>query len=233
MKKDILLLAKSKKYNGYCVAGIDIDSGEWLRLKVRGRDSVPKLMFRYNNSNEPKLLDTICVDVVQEHVGEEYHPEDVLMSGAIEHKKVNNVSLLYDRVKADYEIHDTIYYNRSGCIMDEMVSRIPKEDRYSLIIVEPTVIKFYVLHTGKLCVTFSYKGKVYGDIRVTDERILAQFSRLKYGDEAVIYSRPCYFVISLGELFNGYHYKLLASVIEKEDIELLEFMQDMDFGNKK
>ena len=32
MYKKIVLLAKSKKHQNYCVAGKDVDTGEWVRL---------------------------------------------------------------------------------------------------------------------------------------------------------------------------------------------------------
>lgn len=32
MKKNIIILTKSIKHGGFCVAGIDTDNGEWIRL---------------------------------------------------------------------------------------------------------------------------------------------------------------------------------------------------------
>lgn len=32
MEKKIIILTKSKKHSGYCVAGIDYETGEWIRL---------------------------------------------------------------------------------------------------------------------------------------------------------------------------------------------------------
>ena len=32
MKKEVAILTKSSKYKGYCVAGIDVNTGEWVRF---------------------------------------------------------------------------------------------------------------------------------------------------------------------------------------------------------
>lgn len=36
MEKEIIILTKSAKYGGLCVAGVDFKTGEWVRLVKKG-----------------------------------------------------------------------------------------------------------------------------------------------------------------------------------------------------
>ena len=77
MKHRIVLMAKSKKgKDGYCVAGIDSDSGEWVRLNVPGYYSIPKDMFKYSDGTEPELLDLISVEITGKDNRDTWQPEN-------------------------------------------------------------------------------------------------------------------------------------------------------------
>lgn len=45
MKREVAILTKSSKFGGYCVAGVDINTGEWVRF-VRTK---PRLMVHYQS----------------------------------------------------------------------------------------------------------------------------------------------------------------------------------------
>lgn len=219
MKKEILLLTKSKKNGGYCTAGIDIETGDWIRLILAGYDAVPKYYFKYDDNTKPEVLDTICVDVIQENLGDSCHPEDVLIKKTFKKSNTNGIDSLLKRIKDDHKAHNLIYYSTLNKIYDTIFSSFPEEDRYSLMIIEPRNIVFYTDHKNKLSVKFSYKGRNYSNIRVTDEKIISKFSDVEDIEYGIRYPAECYFVISLGEPFeDGNRYKLLASVINKEDI---------------
>ena len=52
MEKTIIILTKSKKHSGYCVAGIDFETGEWIRLvssDIETEGAVPNETLQLSN----------------------------------------------------------------------------------------------------------------------------------------------------------------------------------------
>ena len=57
-----LVLTKSSKYSGYCVAGIDCKSGNWIRLiteDLQSHGAVWAEDLIYKNGRECQILDII------------------------------------------------------------------------------------------------------------------------------------------------------------------------------
>jgi len=66
MKKTIILLTKSYKPGGSCVAGIDIETNEWIRLVTETEDrsgSIPNSALIYENGEIADIYDIVSVDV--------------------------------------------------------------------------------------------------------------------------------------------------------------------------
>lgn len=52
MEKDIIILTKSFEKSGYCIAGIDYETGEWIRLvssDIFNEGAVPKEQLTLDN----------------------------------------------------------------------------------------------------------------------------------------------------------------------------------------
>lgn len=63
MKRQICILTKSLKEHDYCVAGIDMSTGKWIRLvNSKNGDAFPKELLDDNNYKE---LDIIEVELKQ------------------------------------------------------------------------------------------------------------------------------------------------------------------------
>lgn len=59
MKKQICILTKSLKDCDYCVAGIDIITGKWIRLVTsKDGDAFPKEILDNKHYNELNVLET-------------------------------------------------------------------------------------------------------------------------------------------------------------------------------
>ena len=69
MKKQICILTKSLKDCDYCVAGIDIITGKWIRL-VTSKDggAFPKEILDNKHYNELNVLEVEVKDQVPYHV---------------------------------------------------------------------------------------------------------------------------------------------------------------------
>lgn len=68
MKKQICILTKSLKEHDYCVAGIDMFAGKWIRL-VRSKDgeSFPKELLDNKNYKELDIIEVELKQVVPYH----------------------------------------------------------------------------------------------------------------------------------------------------------------------
>jgi len=68
MKKTIIILTKSKKHSGYCVAGIDYETGEWIRLLSSDNETegaVPRDDLVFSNGQILEVYDIITCDLVK------------------------------------------------------------------------------------------------------------------------------------------------------------------------
>ena len=64
----IVIMTMSSKINGLCVAGIDYDTGEWIRLvsrnNVDGEGAVLRSDIQYEDGTEANIFDIIELDLL-------------------------------------------------------------------------------------------------------------------------------------------------------------------------
>jgi len=80
--RNLVILANSVKYSGHCIAGKDLDTGEWVRLinnEPRPFSSTD-LQKMYGHPAGPSLLDCVKIPFL-EKVPVYYQPENELISG--------------------------------------------------------------------------------------------------------------------------------------------------------
>jgi hypothetical protein len=208
MKVDVLLLANSKKMGGRCLAGIDVNTGNWIRPVPDNQSrAVPNFMTEIAGNN------LIPGDLIQIEVGKPiplpHHPEDVELIGSI--------SLIRKRALLDY----------ASLVRDELAKPnqllASPQDKFSVneVIASPMQnslaitlgrdIKFFENEYASNRVRF-YRGEIAWSLAQTDDRR----SNLDPLAEALI-------CISLAELLErkSAHYKLAAGIIStsKHEIE--------------
>ena len=71
MEKRVIILAKSNKFSGYCVAGFDIDSKKYIRLAPKNEPNNPQTSLleadlRYSNNEPISVLDIVKCTVVKQ-----------------------------------------------------------------------------------------------------------------------------------------------------------------------
>ena len=223
MKHRIVLMAKSKKgKDGYCVAGIDSDSGEWVRLNVPGYYSIPKDMFKYSDGTEPELLDLISVEITGKDNRDTWQPENHFCRlKTIEKEAACDGDVVLARLQEDSK-KETILYSDKPFVETEWLNNYVGE-KYSLIAIEPEKLRFVRKNEKVVTAAFKYNGVNYSGIRITDLDFLKKCENQKtnqhfYADKDYI------LVVSLGLPFiNDYNgreenWKLIASVIDKSKI---------------
>jgi len=75
----IICLANSYKHNERCIAGIDIESGAWVRLVSNRKDRAIAGTMRLINGKEPQLLDILEIPLENHGPDEGCQPENRLL----------------------------------------------------------------------------------------------------------------------------------------------------------
>ena len=220
MEREVIILAKSKKYGGYCVAGIDAQTGEWIRLVSADKGShgaVPKYSMVDKKGEVISILDQIKVEVVQ-HIPEGHQVENYLYDSSKGFIKQGTVSLnsIVNRVKK--QSYPYIFYNAQRSISEQDAHQIPNEKWHSLQWIQVKELRIYtkqnnyrnnISYRGEI----QYNGHCYKDLSITDEDFI---KRCKKEQIDTLYNP--FLVTSLSVAFekDNKHYKLIATVIENK-----------------
>ena len=212
MKKRICILTKSYKHGGYCVAGIDIETKEWIRLvnsENPNTDEIRKEQMVLNG----KVIE--CLDVLEYdfigNIPNSCQTENWLLNNSISPKFIKSISLeeLADIIQLEKE-EDSIYNNANLLNKNEIL-----EVKRSLYIFHVQNLKIEATsreYCGEIrfrykCV-FDYNGNKYTNISLTDPvyRDVSQ-DGLNLADALIIASLPC---VSYSD---GSFYKFVAKII--------------------
>jgi hypothetical protein len=218
----IVCLANSYKHDHRCVAGISLITKNWVRLvgKVVPR-CLTRSEARYNDGKEIALLDVFEIEL-EADCGSNYHPEDVLIA-ATPCRRIrcfdapSDVDVLRRMVKSEPVVLQG-YCDRIGKRKLESSAM-----RISLELVEPEDLWWWIRgETGKrkcrAVFRLGREGRIRYDLPVTDPAWLDQLNLLPTGihpHSTLCASRPTqtFLTASLSEAYEGFHYKLIAGVI--------------------
>lgn len=218
MKKTIILLTKSRKNKGYCTAGIDLESGEWIRIVSDGIGCISNEMsdrhLRYGNGNEAQILDIIEIECKGHELN--YHqPENHVFDSSTNIHKIGNGSMDGVLKIHPFENKNFIFYDTGYSIHCDHINSIKPGDRYSLTLIkvtDPQVnVKTWEHGSRSVTLNFIYNSKIYRYFRITD----GFENRCKKEKPDGIYVLPGDYalVISLGDLYNdNKHYKLVSKM---------------------
>ncbi|MGC6409042.1 dual OB domain-containing protein [Bisgaard Taxon 45] len=201
MKKTIIILAKSIKNGHFCIAGKDIKTHEWIRpVSTQEGGAITeeqsKLTFEgARSSYSCKLLHQAEISF-SSHVAQKYHPENYLIDGSQWIHKYNYNS---------EELNNLLDYPNDLWVKE---TRIPVDTPVtsSLYFIKVSDLKLYRDHNGKRRTDFIYKNFQYKSIPCTDP----SFDGRLMNDH--IFYENAFIVLSLGEPYKGFHYKLVASI---------------------
>lgn len=215
-----LILAVSYKYGGLCVAGLNLDTLEYVRIGYSNGDectAIPAWKFRCQTVDgeiQLNVLDVIDIDVVK-MANNGCQTENYYL------KNINN----YDGSLAISDI-DTIYRNlqKNSCIFLNNFDHVDIECINNLncslqfVKVENFTITPYIDMKGnqKLQATFNYNGRKYNNIRVIDSVFSAYPSC--YGHAQKVCSQQnAYIMVSLPyddwSIDFGKFYKYVSGII--------------------
>lgn len=214
MDVKIVLLTKSRKYNNYCIAGVDLDTGKWIRLVSSQADihcAVPEIDLTYENGLQAQIFDVIQVKLTKA-VPLYFQPENYEYNSNHYWTKLGTSSLGEVKRLVNQHTDSYIFHNSDKRLLGSFVTGLAASQRYSLrfIFVARVVLSVERYERLKHKISFSYNGVHYTDFSVTDYVFIQP-----YQSEGSFVFNNVGLVISLGELYtrDQNHYKLVAAVI--------------------
>jgi hypothetical protein len=218
----IVCLANSYKHDHRCVAGISLITKKWVRLvgrKVPGCLTIQETC--YPDGKQAALLDVIEVEL-GEPCGSNCHPEDVFVTGKTwrpmrRFNEPQDIKFLGE------------YIEKKPIVLGGYSDRVPAE-RFeqksicnSLGLVDPEDLWWWVREGGgkrrnRAVFRLGQAGRIRYDLAVTDPKWLEQLNLLPAGIHShtlVMGGKHARTILttSLSEPFEGFHYKLVASVL--------------------
>ena len=232
MEKFFICLANSYKHGGRCIAGIEVvpqsdgslgivrhDDGRprWIRpVSMSANGEIPNhLAESFKIFSLVKLTDV-------EPCPDNAHTEDVHCT----RMEICPFELSPTKDFLNQLIdtqHKAVFYFRGKSIPTTIIDRLD----YSLMLIHPDNACAYCdegRENSKYRMKFTYNGSNY-DFPITDPVFLEQFKKSpdSYADLDGVY-----LVLSLGIAFEGFHYKLVATVLIPNDLDVTQKLQSID-----
>jgi hypothetical protein len=231
--KRLQILANSVKKQQHCIAGRELlehgggmSFGNWIRPVSRhGEGELSWSDCRFPNGNTPKIFDLVDIDL-EEHAGSEAQPENWFINPKARWRKTplhpdNPPDLVIDKPRR--------LWIAPGERADRITPAALKllDCGSSLYLIEVTCFRIHMSWrkwdgvAQQRCRTlFEYRGNHY-DFSLTDpvarDKYCSHFPKAEDGPKIVHLEcgGKCILCVSLAALFNGYHYKIAATVIER------------------
>ena len=221
MEREIVILAVSEKNSDYCVAGIDIATGEWLRPYSSNREThgaVPLEHITYADGSHVKLFDVIRINF-RENCRNAMQPENFFYDESSRWIKTGKMSL--DEVLAFHGTDDRvkIFFNADRSVIENNLQSIKK--RESLLLLKATELEIEIEPPPEISrdqnrryrLNFNYNDTHYRRFAIGDTRIRRYFGEKKIG--VYPFADYNFVVFSLTDKFegNGKNYKVAAQFL--------------------
>lgn len=199
---DVIIMTMSSKNHGYCVAGIDYNNGEWVRLvsdDIPSHGALSKENTKYENGIQCAPLDVVRVPVLGANP-KEHQPENMLIDERRAWIKIGTVTV-YELLEIHpAEIHTYLFGNSGHCITENIICNLES----SLLVVEVEDLLIEHPDERRTKASFNYLGNKYTALAVTDPEFY------KYAGDKI---EKALLVISLPDCpFNEKYYKFVSKI---------------------
>lgn len=216
--RKLVILAESAKYNNYCVAGVDVDSGEWIRPISENpelEEAVPLEDLKYPDGSRVELLDVVEIKFSDRSANNPIQPENFFYNAKYFWQKVGCMTLQELIDKRGYDSRDKIFYNAERSIFGADVEKIPVRESLLLLPVENLFISVEVeegKEHKKFFADFEYHGKKFHRFSVGDIAVRKKFETSGAGK--YFFKENASVVFSLTNPFHTNYqcYKMLAQI---------------------
>lgn len=211
MQLQFVILTKSAKFGKFCVAGIDVNTGEWIRLTSNDgacHGAIDGRYLRYSDGTICNVLDAVVVSNTTRNP-QRVQPENHLVDENARLNKIGEMTI--DDVIAihPYEKHEYIFGNEYCFVKEQCIGAI--DHSLTLVSVRDLVLTKHVNNKDqeKTKASFIYKDKHYNDLSVTDPAF--------FGVNGIVKYKHAYLVVSLPDspyvgANNNYYYKFIAKI---------------------
>lgn len=212
MTKDIIVLTSSYKHEGRCIAGIDINSGEWIRPISSNRTiegAVPLDDLKYEDGTMVKIFDVVRI-TMRHAIPTAVQPENWLYDDDFYWKKLNSSNLNEVVSLRGYDDSQYVFDNTEKRLNQSTASKCGK----SLLLLNVINPRIFVksFETKKISLFFTYKGIEYAFYAVTEPDVLDEYKRKADGFYPLGFKQTV--VFSLTEQHtDGMYYKVAAQFL--------------------
>lgn len=211
MKKEIIVLTRSIKHGGFCVAGIENDGGSWIRVvssDVESEGAVSRETLKYTDGTEVAVYDIIEVEVIKA-IPTSVQPENWLYDEKFPWKKVGK-SNISDVLKLHgYDSPNSVFGNTDVSLPADWKF----EGKPSLLLLEipkaHICVKTFQERTVSL--NFQYNGDSYNYMRISQKDILTSAREdglYPIGKKSIVFS------LTDRYYYTGKYYKIIAQILE-------------------
>lgn len=215
MEKDIIILTNSFKHTGCrCVAGIDVETGQWIRLyssNLAKEGAIPVEQLYYEDGSMMCLYDVIRVDLtvacptlVQP---ENWHYDESKKWKLIRKSNVNEVIHLHG-----FDSPKTIFKNTDNKLLGNTIFN--SEPSLLLIKLVSPEIFIKTFDSKKIQLCFTYNGNEYQYFKITDIEINNKYSNSSDGSFRLNGIIPVVFSLTDKYEKTGKYYKVVARILE-------------------
>ncbi|MCC6680693.1 MAG: hypothetical protein IT445_07305 [Phycisphaeraceae bacterium] len=231
LKRLVVLANSYKKKPGRCVAGRELGevyaAGKWIR--PISNEPEGELLPRHMKTEDGSPLQVLDImDVpIGEYAEDKIHPEDWFIDNANPWRRVNKLAaknlVALEEKPRDLWMDPATRADRATPAF--LIKRIKHQ---SLYLIRPTDFRavltndfnpFEGRNQQKRRARFTYRGQDYS-LGLTDPLFIGKYAaKFPAPDKPAIVVRPrcgdhCLLCVSLTPVFNGYHYKVVAAVLE-------------------
>lgn len=212
MEKKIIILTKSKKHSGYCVAGIDYETGEWIRLVSSDSETegaVPWEDLQYSNGETLEVYDIIMCRLLRK-CGTIVQPENCLYDETMKWEKVGKSN--FDEV---IKIHG---YDSVEYVFENEDTKLPADWRFSgnpslcLLKIKDASIWVKTFEDKKISLNFTYDDIQYKYMSISQIDLLNYYKN-KSDNSYPLGTVTVVFSLTDKYYWNGKYYKVVAQIL--------------------
>ncbi len=213
--KNLVILAKSAKFNNFCVAGVDFDSGEWIRPISENpelEDAVPLDDLKYPDGAPIEFLDVVEIKFSDRAAKNPIQPENFFYNSKYFWQKVGKVTLRDVIDSRGFDLRDKIFYNNERSILGTDVIKFDERESLLLLPVENLFISVEESDHKKFFADFDYQGRKFTRFSVGDIEIRKKFADNDAGKYFLKENASVVFSLTNPYKKNAECYKMLAQI---------------------
>ena len=214
--KKLIILAESAKFNNFCVAGVDVDTGKWIRPiseKPELEDAVPIDDLKYPNGSRVELLDIVEIKFSDRAANNPIQPENFFYNQKYFWQKVGQITLRELIDNRGFDLRDKIFYNNDRSILGANVIKFHERESLLLLPVENLFIAVENAEDHKkFFADFEYHGKKFQRFSVGDIAVRKKFADNSAGKYFFKDNSTVVFSLTNPFRYNAECYKMLAQI---------------------